>query len=169
MGSEILSKQGFEVLSVTDGAAVPEALTAFRPDLILVDVALPSMSGYQICERIKTDPDLERMKVVLLLGMSDPFDPAEAQRVGVDAILRKPLEPSAVIEVIRPLLGGPAPNPLEHAVEQALQDPGGEPDGHHRVDPTQVRGAVVLAVESALPGFLDELTRRVLEALRHAR
>lgn len=159
MGSEILSQQGYQVLGITDGAEFPQALQSFSPDLVLVDVCLPALSGYQILEQLKADPVRRHVKVVFLVGPADPFDPAQAARSGADAILRKPLEPSAVRHTLQPLLAPPPANPLERAVHQALRDPG------PRLDPERVRAAVVFAVESALPAFLDELTRRVLESL----
>jgi CheY-like chemotaxis protein len=165
MGSEILKRHGHEVLGITDGGQFTEALTGFSPDLVLVDVCLPTRSGYQICEQLKSDPARLKVKVALLVGPVDPFDPAEATRVGADAIVKKPLEPTALRQTVDRLLAAPPPNPLEHAVQRALQD--SPPD----LDPDRVRAAVVLAVEAALPAFLDELTRRVVEVLSksHAR
>lgn len=174
MGAEILTQGGFEVLSITDGGEVLESLERFSPDLVLADAGMPTRSGYEICERIKTNPALGHVKVVLLVGAMEPLNAAEAKRVGADAVLHKPFEPSVVIETIGPLLAPspaapPAPTTshgeFESAVQQVLRDlhPGAP------VDRERVRAAVVLAVESALPAFLDELTERVVEALRQTR
>lgn len=159
MGTEILTQQGHQVFSITDGAQFPEALANSSPDVVLVDVCLPARSGYQICEQLKTDPSRKHVKVALLVGPVDPFDPAEASRVGVDAILHKPLEASVLRQTLHEMLAPPPPNPLERAVQQALKD------SPPQLDPDRVRAAVVLAVEAALPNFLDELTRRVVEVL----
>ena len=161
MGTEILSQQGYQVFAITDGGQFPEALTSFSPDLVLVDVCLPARSGYQICEQLKTDPDRRHVKVALLVGPVDPFDPAEASRVGVDAIVHKPLQASAIRQTLDRLLAPPPPNPLERAVQQALKD------SPSPLDPDRIRAAIVLAVEAALPAFLDELTQRVIEVLSH--
>ena len=171
MGTEILRQEGFEVLGITDGREVLAAVDRFSPALVLVDVSLPSHSGYEICQHIKTNPALGHVKVILLAGAIEPIDPIEAQRVGADGVLRKPFEPTAVIHKIRELLsGGPAqetqqaePEELERAVRQALRESSSEADGG--IDRERVRAAVILAVESALPTLLDELTERVLDAL----
>jgi CheY-like chemotaxis protein len=159
MGAEILTQQGHQVFGITDGGQFPEALASFSPDIVLVDVCLPARSGYQICEQVKADPARRHVKVALLVGPIDPFDAAEASRVGVDAVVHKPLEASALRQTLHQLLAPPPPNPLERAVQQALKD------SPPQLDPDRVRAAVVLAVEAALPNFLDELTRRVVEVL----
>jgi CheY-like chemotaxis protein len=159
MGGEILAQQGLQVFGITDGGQFPEALTSFSPDVVLVDVCLPALSGYQICEQVKADPTRRHVKVVLLVGPIDPFDSAQATRAGVDAVIHKPLEASALRQTLHDLLAPPPPNPLERAVQQALKD------SPPQLDPDRVRAAVVLAVEAALPNFLDELTRRVVELL----
>lgn len=173
MGAEILGHEGFEVLGVTDGHEVMDSLARFAPDLVLADAAMPQHSGYEICERIKQDPALQHVKVVLLVGAFEPLNQAEAERVRADGVLTKPFDPSAFMETVRPLVGGsaaraapPAEKPapaverpdLEQAVRAAL---GGE-----HVDPERIRAAVTLALESALPVFVDQVTERVVEALR---
>jgi CheY-like chemotaxis protein len=174
MGTEILAQEGYDVRGVTDGAAVFDGLREFAPDLVLADIAMPEHSGYEICERIKSDPALEHVKVVLLVGALESLNKEEAQRVRADAVLHKPLEPSVVAEIVAPLLAGTgngtplrrspvkAAGELEAAVEKALRRP--EPPSE-----AQVHAAVVLAVESALPLFVDEVTRRVVESLRQPR
>ncbi len=159
MGAEILSGHGIQVYGITDGAQFPQALSDFSPDLIFVDVCLPNRSGYQICEQLKTDPARRHIKVAFLVGPVDPFDPAEAVRVGADAIVQKPLEASAVRQTLHKLLAPPPPNPLEHVVAQAMKN------APVVVDADRVHAAMVLAVEAALPAFLEELTRRVVEIL----
>lgn len=173
MGAEILGHQGFEVLGVTDGHQVLESLARFAPDLVLADAAMPQHSGYEICEHIKQDPALRHVKVILLVGAFEPLDQAEFLRVRADGIVQKPFDPSAFMETVWPLVTGmpgkatpPAEKPahaverpdLEQAVRAAL---GGE-----HVDPERIRAAVTLALESALPVFVEQVTERVVEALR---
>jgi len=63
-----LSKSGYEVLSAQDGAGAIEMCRAQRPDLVLLDIAMPDMDGYQICEKILSDPAAEKTKVLFLTG-----------------------------------------------------------------------------------------------------
>jgi PleD family two-component response regulator len=159
MGAEILAQHGLQVFGITDGTQFRQALADFNPDLVLVDVCLPSLSGYEICRDLKSDPARRHVKVAFLVGPVDPFDPAEASRAGVDAIVQKPLESSAVRQILDRLLAPAPPNALERAVQHALHD------SFPNLDPDRLRAAVVLAVEGALPRFLDELTRRIVDAL----
>ena len=173
MGAEILGQEGFEVLSVTDGCEVLESLARFAPDLVLADAGMPQHSGYEICEHIKRDPALQHVKVVLLVGASEPLNRAEAERVKADGVLQKPFDPSAFMETVRPLVGG---SPLKTAPRAEKAAPAVEkPDleqavraalGAQHVDPERIRAAVTLALESALPVFVEQVTASVVEALR---
>ncbi len=164
MGREILEPEGFEILGITDGADVFQTIAQFPPDVILADVALPGCSGYELCAAVRRTPALGHVKVLLLASDADPVDDAEARRAGADGVVEKPLEPSDLVETVRAVLARP-PAPagqgaLASAVEQALEGSG------PAIDPGLVRAAVFLALESALPNLLDEITRRVVDALR---
>src|SRR5271170_5435727 len=104
MGERILREEGFEVVSVTDGATALLRLSDVDPDLILADVFLPGQSGFEICRHVKGHPAHRHVRVVLTAGLLEPFDEAEAARAGCDAILKKPFEASAVVSTIRPLV-----------------------------------------------------------------
>ncbi len=62
------------------------------PDIVLADVFMPSPNGYEVCEYVKTNEKLKHIPVVLLVGSFEPFDEAEARRVGADDILTKPFQ-----------------------------------------------------------------------------
>ena len=103
MGERILREEGFEVVTVTDGETALIRLSDVDPDVVMADVFLPHKSGYEICEHIKSHPRHCHTRVVLLAGLLEPVDDAEAQRVRADAILKKPFEASVVAATIRPL------------------------------------------------------------------
>lgn len=84
--------EGIEVLTVSDGDAAMAKMTEFKPDLILADVNMPGLNGYQICEKIKQSDDFRKTPVILLVGSFEPFDEREAQRVGADDFLTKPFQ-----------------------------------------------------------------------------
>lgn len=84
--------EGIEVISVGDGDSAMEKIHQSAPDLILVDVNMPGLSGYQICEQIKQNAATSRIPVILLVGSFEPFDEAEAYRVGADDYLTKPFQ-----------------------------------------------------------------------------
>ncbi len=82
--------EGIDVYSVADGDAAMKKFVEIEPDLVLADVNMPGMSGYQICEMIKQDESTCDIPVILLTGSFEPFDLAEASRVGCNSYFTKP-------------------------------------------------------------------------------
>ena len=83
---------GVEVITVGDGLDAIEALRENAPDVVLADVFMPGKSGYEVCEYVKQTESLKHIPVMLLVGSFEPFDEAEARRVGADDILTKPFQ-----------------------------------------------------------------------------
>lgn len=84
--------EGIEVISVGDGNSAMEKFEEITPDLVMADINMPGLSGYEICERIKQNDATRRIPVILLVGSFEPFDEAEAQRVGANDYLTKPFQ-----------------------------------------------------------------------------
>ena len=84
--------EGVAVLSLGSGDEALAKLAEFGPDIVLADVCMPPPSGYEICEYIKQNAELRHIPVMLLVGSFEPFDEAEARRVGADDILTKPFQ-----------------------------------------------------------------------------
>jgi CheY-like chemotaxis protein len=84
--------EGVEVFSFASGAEALEKLGEIKPDVVLADAYMPLPSGYEICEHIKQNAELKHIPVMLLVGSFEPFDEAEARRVGADDILTKPFQ-----------------------------------------------------------------------------
>lgn len=173
MGERILREEGFEVVTVTDGTAALARLADSDPDLILADVFLPEKSGYEICQYVKNSPKHRHVRVVLIAGLLEPLDEAEAKKAGADAILKKPFEASAVMETIQPLADAAqyykglfaAEEPTAAIVEAATVVDGGKKPFH--LDAERVRAAVTVALDRALPNMVREITEQVLIALGH--
>lgn len=104
MGERILREEGFEVVTVTDGDTALIRIPDVDPDVVMADIFLPQKSGYQICEFIKTNAKYRHVRVILLAGSVEPIDEAEVRRVNADAVLKKPLEASAVISTVKALI-----------------------------------------------------------------
>src|ERR1044071_9266944 len=120
--------EDFEVVAVGDGAQALLALAEDPPpDVVLADVVMPGPDGYELCERIKRDERLKGTPVVLLVGTFEPFNEAEARRVGADTVLTKPFQSIRnLVGKVGALLGGesraeePAPAPPEeHPSEES--------------------------------------------------
>jgi CheY-like chemotaxis protein len=153
MGEYILREEGYEVVTVTDGETALVRLADVDPDLILADVLLPRMDGYQICRRVKDDPGFQHTRVVLTAGALEPFDEEEAHRVRADGNLRKPFEATLLLALVKPLL---------EAAESVRKTAPPVPDPS--IDSEGIRAAVTLALDAALPTLIEEITQRVLVA-----
>jgi CheY-like chemotaxis protein len=84
--------EGLEVITVGDGQQAVEMLEEVVPDIVLADVFMPGLSGYEVCEHIKQSERFRHIPVMLLVGSFEPFDEAEARRVGADDYLTKPFQ-----------------------------------------------------------------------------
>jgi CheY-like chemotaxis protein len=82
--------EGVRVLAVSSGQEALDQILEFAPDIVLADVFMPSPDGYEVCRYVKTHEQLKHIPVMLLVGSFEPFDEAEARRVGADDILTKP-------------------------------------------------------------------------------
>ena len=82
--------QGMDVVAFADGDAAVEHLDEIKPDIVLADVNMPGINGYQLCELIRSDDANKNTPVVLLVGSFEPFDRDEAERVGSNTYLTKP-------------------------------------------------------------------------------
>ena len=84
--------EGVRVVAVGNGQDAIDQLLEVQPDIVLADVFMPARNGYEVCEYVKTNEKLKHIPVVLLVGSFEPFDEAEARRVGADDILTKPFQ-----------------------------------------------------------------------------
>ena len=108
--------EGVRVVAVSNGQEAIEQLLDFAPDIVLADVHMPGANGYEICEYVKTNEKLKHIPVMLLVGSFEPFDEAEARRVGADDILTKPFQSiRRLIDRVGALVSSP---PAEKALEK---------------------------------------------------
>lgn len=84
--------EGVRVVTFGNGQDAIDQLLEVQPDIVLADVHMPARNGYEVCEYVKTNEKLKHIPVVLLVGSFEPFDEAEARRVGADDILTKPFQ-----------------------------------------------------------------------------
>ncbi|HSS20109.1 MAG TPA: response regulator [Pyrinomonadaceae bacterium] len=86
------SDEGAHVLCVDNGRDAIDVLEKFKPDIVLADVFMPEVNGYEVCEYIKQNEKLKQIPVMLLVGSFEPFDEEEARRVGANEVLTKPFQ-----------------------------------------------------------------------------
>ncbi len=147
--------EGYEVVAVGGGEEALRELEAERPpDVLLADVLMPGPDGYQLCERVKRDSRLGQMPVVLLVGAFEPFNEAEARRVGADTVLTKPFQSIRdLVSKVGSLLGGES----KHAGEQATHEETRAGDERAEANTTQEASAHAEAHgEASAQGFNQE-------------
>lgn len=84
--------EGIEVISVGDGDAAMRKFDEFMPDLVMADVNMPGLNGYEVCRIIKHTEETQNIPVILLVGSFEPFDENEAKEAGADDYLTKPFQ-----------------------------------------------------------------------------
>jgi len=93
----ILEKSGYTVVTVGDGAQAVEDASAESPDLILMDMLLPKMSGYDATRAIKADPDTAELTVIALTAYSMKGDRERILEAGCDGYISKPIDPETFV------------------------------------------------------------------------
>jgi CheY-like chemotaxis protein len=172
MGERILRDEGHEVITVSDGLVAMLRLKDAQPDLIIADISMPEVSGYELCEYIKNNGGAP---VFLTAGAVEPVDEAEVTRVRADGVLKKPFEASLLLEAIGRFGSGakrrgasPASSQSGDASNNAQNNAlksAGPPRSVVVLDPERVRAAVTVALDAALPALIDEISAKVLTAL----
>jgi putative two-component system response regulator len=101
---EFLSAQGFTVITAADGASALETLAHHPIDLVLLDVMMPKLNGFEVCERIKNSGETDLIPVVLITALSDKDDRLKGISVGADDFLTRPVDLSELLARARSLL-----------------------------------------------------------------
>ncbi|HYL68102.1 MAG TPA: HD domain-containing phosphohydrolase [Candidatus Limnocylindria bacterium] len=100
----LLRREGFEVRDASDGASALAECAKFRPDLILLDILMPGLNGFEVCRRIKATPETRLTPVVLITGLSATEDRIEGINAGADDFLSKPIDINELLARTRSLL-----------------------------------------------------------------
>lgn len=167
----VLAEEGFEIKATSNGEEALEALASFNPDIVLADIEMPKMNGYQLCEKIKAGADTRNIPVLLLAGAFEPIDEELASSVGAAGYVIKPFESQDLLEKLNATLAArPAAEALAEevlAVEEVVEAvPAGEEDlwAMEGISPALVEGQpeageeVVIAEEA-----VEEITLQPAE------
>ncbi|MDA8434165.1 MAG: response regulator [Nitrospiraceae bacterium] len=100
----VLAEEDFEIKSVSNGEDALKIVDTFKPDVVLADIEMPKVNGYQLCEKIKQNPSLSSVPVILLAGAFEPIDEDLARQVGADDSVIKPFESQELISKINAAL-----------------------------------------------------------------
>jgi CheY-like chemotaxis protein len=160
MGERILRDEGHEVITVSDGKVAVLRFDDAQPDLIIADISMPEVSGFELCEYVKAHGGAP---VLLTAGAVEPVDEKEVDRVRADGLLKKPFEASLLLEAVGRLVGGSNKKRAAEAEKKPAAPAG--PRSVAIIDQEQVRAAVTVALDAAMPALIDTLTERVVAAL----
>lgn len=154
LAEQILTSQGIEVVSVTDGAIALRRLNDVNPDLLITDVYLATKSGFDLARFLRAQPQYRHIPVIFAAAPTDEFNEQDAKNAGADIILRKPFEASALLGAVQRL--------LEQSASTRSDTTSGVAPG---LDRNSIRAAVTLALDTAMPTLIEELTERVMLVL----
>lgn len=99
--SILLTSKGYEVHGAADGRAALDAIEQVQPDLVLLDIMLPEIDGFEVCRRIKSNSKTKHIPVVMLTAKKSREDMARGEQVGADWYITKPFKSAMVIETIQ--------------------------------------------------------------------
>ena len=100
-----LGMEGYEVITALDGEQAVEKARAEKPDLIVLDIMMPKLDGYETCKRLKADPETKDVPVILLSAKGRNVDQKVGFEVGADDYITKPFSPRKLVERINAILG----------------------------------------------------------------
>lgn len=99
--SFMLEMEGFEVAQARDGVEALQKVRDFRPLVVLLDLMIPKLDGYRVCQAIKADPTLAGVKVIILTALGQMADRERALAAGADAYLAKPFDEETLLGLLR--------------------------------------------------------------------
>ena len=102
---DLLSMAGYEMVEAHDGAEGVLKAAEHKPDLILMDIQMPVMDGYEATRRIKANPDLKSIPIVAVTSYALSGDEEKARAAGCDAYIAKPYSPRQMLAKVREILG----------------------------------------------------------------
>ena len=101
-----LGAEGYEVITAGDGEQAVERSRSDKPDLIVMDIMMPKMDGFEACKAIKADPDTRNIPVIMLTAKGREVDKKRGLDAGADEYLTKPFSPAKLIERVQVVLDG---------------------------------------------------------------
>ena len=99
-----LNVEDYQIVEADNGIQALELVKRERPDLIILDVMMPGMTGYEVCQRIKTNPDIADTKVLILTAKGQQTDKEAAWEALADFYLSKPFSPMKLLSMVKEIL-----------------------------------------------------------------
>jgi DNA-binding response OmpR family regulator len=100
----LMTREGYEVAVAVDGEAALQAVAASLPDLVILDVMMPKLNGFDVCQRIRAEPSWRSVRILMLTAKGREVEMARGLKAGADAYLTKPFSTKELVAEIRRLL-----------------------------------------------------------------
>ena len=110
-----LGMEGYEVVTALDGEQALERVAEQKPDLIVLDIMMPKLDGYETCKALKSQPETKDIPIILLSAKGRNVDQKTGFEVGADDYITKPFSPRKLVERINAILGQTSRSDLQQA------------------------------------------------------
>jgi len=98
--------QRFDLLLAADGVEALELAQKEKPDIIFLDILMPKLDGFEVCRRLKSDPQTSAIRIIMLTALGSQADREKGEEVGADGYFTKPFSPTALIQEVEEKLAG---------------------------------------------------------------
>ncbi|MCA8965541.1 MAG: response regulator [Planctomycetes bacterium] len=102
----VLKKENYQVFEARNGEEGLAAIREHKPDLVFLDVMMPKINGFEVTERVRQDPELSAVKIILLTAKGQESDREVGKSAGADDYMTKPFSPTKILERVKQILGG---------------------------------------------------------------
>ena len=100
----LMEQQGYNVLTAESGEFALQLIDQYNPDLVLLDIMLPGIDGYEVCEIVRLNPDFRNVKIIFLTAKGREVEIAKGMALGADAYIIKPFSNAEVVAKVKELL-----------------------------------------------------------------
>jgi DNA-binding response OmpR family regulator len=102
----LMKREGYEIHTVDDGQKALDAVKEFRPDLIILDIMMPKMDGYEVCQLIRADASLKDVYIIMLTAKGREVEKEKGMALGADYYITKPFSTREVMMRVKEFLAG---------------------------------------------------------------
>jgi CheY-like chemotaxis protein len=166
MGKKILAESGYEVTTVSNGAAAVKKIAEVKPDVVILDIYMPGYTGLEVCERVRANLDTANLPVLLTVGKMEPYRAEDGAKVRADGVIVKPFEATDLLAVVKKMAEKAAPSAPQREpeveaapVEEEIGEQS-EPEMPAAVEvPSEMAAAPALVMDefSTIPAEVPEL------------
>jgi DNA-binding response OmpR family regulator len=104
----LMEQNGYQTLVAFSGEEAMETITEYRPDLILLDIMLPVVDGFEVCQRVRENPEWSNIRIVLVTALGSDVNVTKGLSLGADAYIIKPFSNAEILAKVKELLAGGA-------------------------------------------------------------